>query len=69
MLHDLSAESQLLPGASTKTEALIENLKQVDKNSEFPIKSIIFSQWTKMLDLIEKPLQEEGFTYVRLGTA
>jgi len=30
------------------------------------VKSIIFSQWTTMLDLIEDPLSESQFKYVRL---
>lgn len=67
MMDDLSSASQLIFGASTKTTALVENLKHVNENSEVPIKSIIFSQWTKMLDLIEKPLRDAGFSFVRLG--
>ena len=53
-------------GFSTKTTALLENLRHVHANSDTPIKSIIFSQWTKMLDLIEKPLQDSGIAFVRL---
>lgn len=67
MMDERSNEIQLLAGESTKTKALIENLKHINENAEFPVKSIIFSQWTKMLDLIEKPLREAGFAFVRLG--
>lgn len=42
---------------STKVTALLQDLKEVkalnDLSSEVPVKSVIFSQWTSMLDLIE----------------
>lgn len=42
---------------STKVTALLADLKQVkienDRSQESPVKSVIFSQWTSMLDLIE----------------
>lgn len=58
--------------ASTKIKSLLADLKQVKENSpegEPPIKSVIFSQWTKLLNLLEPPLSEAGFSFVRLDGA
>lgn len=42
---------------STKVTALLQDLQEVkalnDVSNEVPVKSVIFSQWTTMLDLIE----------------
>jgi len=36
-------------------------------NQKIPPSSLLFfSQWTSMLDLLEKPLQERGYEFVRL---
>jgi SNF2 family DNA or RNA helicase len=56
--------------SSTKTRALIEDLDQVraenNKRPSDPVKSIIFSQWTTMLDLLEGPLRRSSHKFVRL---
>jgi len=49
---------------STKINALLYELHQTHQNLQ--MKSIIFSQWTSMLDLLEKPLKEAGYQFVRL---
>lgn len=36
------------------------------RSSDPTIKSIIISQFTSLLNLVEVPLQEKGFSYVRL---
>ncbi|KAF9438423.1 hypothetical protein BGZ76_007947 [Entomortierella beljakovae] len=55
---------------STKVKALIDDLVQArdfSKRSGEPlIKSVIFSQWTSMLDLIEKGLGENQIKFTRL---
>ncbi|ELR18761.1 helicase Cterminal domain containing protein [Acanthamoeba castellanii str. Neff] len=51
--------------SSTKIDALMQSL--CDLLARDPgIKSIVFSQWTSMLDLVEIPLQEAGIRFVRL---
>jgi SNF2 family DNA or RNA helicase len=50
---------------STKTQKLMEELGRL--RAEDPsIKSVVFSQWTAMLDLVEIPLQQAGITFYRL---
>ena len=51
--------------SSAKIESLLEEIKMIYLESD-DIKCIIFSQWTSMLDLIEIPLQKNGFKFVRL---
>jgi DNA repair protein RAD5 len=58
-----------LPGraikSSTKIKALLEEIKKV-KEKDPKCKSIIFSQWTSMLDLIEYAIKEHDWTFSRL---
>ncbi|KAJ1549972.1 hypothetical protein HK405_001744 [Cladochytrium tenue] len=55
---------------STKVRALVEDLVRVRKEdaelAQSPSKSVIFSQWTSVLDLLEAPLIEAGFKFHRL---
>ncbi|KAI8810179.1 SNF2 family N-terminal domain-containing protein [Cladochytrium replicatum] len=63
---------------STKIKALIKDLqlaRQQDRDLATmsgsgeelkPSKSVVFSQWTQMLDLLEGPLKENGFRFTRL---
>jgi len=53
---------------STKMSALLQELHNI-KAEDPTIKSIVFSQWTSMLDLLEKPLKAKGFQFVRLDGA
>lgn len=48
---------------SCKVAALFDALAALRDSGE---KSIVFSQWTAFLDLLEIPLQRKGFTYARL---
>ncbi|GBB95467.1 hypothetical protein RclHR1_02540021 [Rhizophagus clarus] len=48
---------------STKVKALIEDLVQAKEDG---VKSVVFSQWTKMLDLIEDALKENDIIFTRL---
>ncbi|KAJ3041435.1 DNA helicase rad5 [Rhizophlyctis rosea] len=51
--------------ASTKLRALIDALKRT--REEFPgVKTVVFSQWTSMLNFVEVVLKEHGFPFVRL---
>ncbi|KAJ3048592.1 DNA helicase rad5 [Rhizophlyctis rosea] len=51
--------------ASTKLRALVEGLKKT--RDEFPgVKTVVFSQWTSMLNFVEVVLKEHGFNFVRL---
>lgn len=51
--------------SSTKIEALLEELYRL-KSDRITIKSIVFSQFTSMLDLIDWRLKKAGFNTVRL---
>ncbi|KAJ3303117.1 hypothetical protein HDV03_004196 [Kappamyces sp. JEL0829] len=56
-------------GMGTKLEALVADLlllRARDIASATVTKSIVFSQFTSMLDLCEKPLRKAGFAFVRL---
>ncbi|KAF9186801.1 hypothetical protein BGZ50_002271 [Haplosporangium sp. Z 11] len=55
---------------STKVKALMEDLAQASEQSkktgEPVVKSVVFSQWTSMLDLIEDGLRENQIKFTRL---
>ncbi|KAI8910476.1 SNF2 family N-terminal domain-containing protein [Gorgonomyces haynaldii] len=55
----------LLNGSCTKIEELVRDLKEV-KQQDPSIKSIVFSQWTSMLQLIKDQLSHHGFKSVAL---
>lgn len=50
---------------SAKTRKIIELLKETEERSGGEEKTIIFSQFTTMLDIIEPFLRDEGFKFVR----
>ncbi|KAH9316639.1 hypothetical protein KI387_025266 [Taxus chinensis] len=64
-----SAEDEVKPNKqltnSSKVDALISLLKET-RNDDPTKKSVIFSQFRKMLDLLQEPLEREGFKFVRL---
>jgi len=49
---------------TTKTHILLETCKKI-RSTDPDAKTIIFSQWTTMLDLLQKPLDAAGYKYVR----
>jgi len=51
--------------SSAKIRMILKLLHEVDERSEGEEKTIIFSQFTKMLDIIEPFLTEKGIKYVR----
>jgi DNA repair protein RAD5 len=51
---------------SSKTRRLMEELQRIRASSDPKAKSIVFSQWTAMLDLLEIPLKKEGMNFLRL---
>ena len=53
-----------LPPHSSKTRMILKLLKDIDARGERE-KTIIFSQFTSMLDLIEPFLRKEGIKFVR----
>lgn len=54
-----------LPPDSAKIRKILEILKDIDKRSDGAEKTIIFSQFTSMLNLIEPFLDAEGIKHVR----
>ncbi|KAI6785117.1 Helicase-like transcription factor [Emericellopsis cladophorae] len=58
-------------GPHTKSKALVEDLLKSKAHSEAhpeeaPLKSVVFSGWTRHLDLIEMALKPAGIKFVRL---
>ncbi|KNE56052.1 hypothetical protein AMAG_01895 [Allomyces macrogynus ATCC 38327] len=51
--------------SSSKIDALMTFLETA-RTRDSTTKSVIFSQWTSMMDLIEVPLRQRGFQFVRL---
>lgn len=54
-----------LPPESAKIRKILEILKEIDQRSDGAEKTIIFSQFTSMLNLIEPFLDAEGIKHVR----
>lgn len=75
---EVGAASQADPSSiessreSTKVAALMQELHQIRKANEksdpssLPVKSIVFSQWTSMLNIIQHSLTKRGHKFVRL---
>lgn len=57
-------EEQKMGLSSTKIMAFIAEFKQIVETTEDKV--LIFSQFCRMLDLVEERVNEEGFEYVRL---
>ncbi|KAL6059226.1 DNA helicase rad5 [Balamuthia mandrillaris] len=53
---------------STKIQHLLRTLKKIAKE-EPDVKSVVFSQWTSMLDIVGRALHQNGFRFVRLDGA
>jgi hypothetical protein len=66
-LRQAACHPALVPGrdasTSSKTELLLDRLEVAAADSH---KSLVFSQWTSMLDLLEPKLAERGHRFVRL---
>ena len=50
---------------SAKTEKLMHEIAAL-RREDPSIKSLVFSQWTSMLDIVQIPLQREGYKFLRL---
>jgi SNF2 family DNA or RNA helicase len=66
-LRQAACHPALVPGqraeTSSKVELLLESLETAAADEH---KSLVFSQWTSMLDLLEPRLAERGLSFVRL---
>lgn len=66
-LRQAACHSALVPGqsaaSSSKVERLLESLEEATADGH---KSLVFSQWTSFLDLVEPHLREAGIDFVRL---
>ncbi|RMJ16006.1 hypothetical protein CDV36_004313 [Fusarium kuroshium] len=56
---------------SAKVEALIRNLDKEQAGNHkgstpSPVKSVVFSEWTKMLDLVQIALRQKSYSYERI---
>ncbi|KAK7040722.1 hypothetical protein VNI00_009628 [Paramarasmius palmivorus] len=62
----LEAKSEITSGGdSAKIRKIVELLEDIDERSRKTEKTIIFSQFTSMLDLIQPFLRERGWKFVR----
>lgn len=57
-------EEGSMPTTSTKINKMLDILDETRRNNPKE-KTIIFSQFTSMLDLMEDPLRRSGFKYCR----
>ncbi|CCO36820.1 putative ATP-dependent helicase C582.10c [Rhizoctonia solani AG-1 IB] len=55
-----------LPPSSAKIRKMIELLEEIEERSEGEDKTIVFSQFTTMLDLLEPFLKDAGISHTRL---
>jgi SNF2 family DNA or RNA helicase len=66
-LRQAACHSALVPGqeasSSSKIELLLSSLETTTAEGH---RSLVFSQWTSMLDLLEPHLEREGFGFLRL---
>jgi SNF2 family DNA or RNA helicase len=66
-LRQAACHSGLLPGqsavTSSKVQALVESLETAILDGH---KSLVFSQWTSLLDRIEPVLEQAGIPFIRL---
>ncbi|THH01396.1 hypothetical protein EW145_g6925 [Phellinidium pouzarii] len=61
----VALSSSALPPDSAKIRKILQILRDIDDRSDGEEKTIIFSQFTSMLDLIQPFLLSTGFKYVR----
>ena len=64
-LATIKGSSSSLPPESAKTRMIMELLQDIDEKSNGEEKTIIFSQFTSMLDIIQPFLRDAGIKYVR----
>jgi SNF2 family DNA or RNA helicase len=66
-LRQAACHPGLLPGRSAATSAKIERLREaLDTLLADGHKALVFSQWTGLLDLIERHLRDASIVFVRL---
>ena len=58
-------DASSLPPMSAKIAKLLEILEDIDERSNGEEKTIVFSQFTSMLDIVQKFLKNDGVTFVR----
>lgn len=70
LMVDLMATSQLNPNSMNYDANLASEIQQTDANgnviNDGETKTVVFSQWTSMLDKIEDALEEANISYDRL---
>ena len=66
-LRQASCHPSLVPGQSAATSSKVERLlESLEEAVEDGHKSLVFSQWTSFLDLVEPHLDKAGIGFVRL---
>lgn len=71
-LRRASWNPETYSGPSTKVRALLDELEKSRQETEAlpvgepPIRSVVFTEWTSYLDLLEYALEKAGHTFVRL---
>ncbi|KAL3478348.1 hypothetical protein BJX99DRAFT_245653 [Aspergillus californicus] len=67
--HSIATASPGSSVPSAKVEALLKNLNHEQRDTQGgvkPGKSVVFSQWTKMLDLVVQVLRDNQYEYSRI---
>lgn len=59
-------EETLVGSYSTKVESIVRCLKEIHRK-EPQAKSLVFSNWTEVLQILEKALLENSIPYAMLG--
>lgn len=65
MRRQSGASENALPPTSAKIRMLLKLLSEIDEKSGNKEKTIVFSQFTSFLDLVEPFLKENNIKYVR----
>ncbi|BFZ55803.1 hypothetical protein PYCC9005_002844 [Savitreella phatthalungensis] len=63
--EDSDGEARSKPVRSSKIKGLMRLLEATAQNDP-TVKTVVFSQWTSFLDLIEQELDANGFTFTRI---
>ena len=66
-LRQVACHSALLPDQSPEASSKLELLRiSLGKSLENGHKALVFSQWTKLLDLVEDDFRQDNLSYLRI---
>ena len=72
-VQEVEESAQTYTGPHTKTRALLADIQEMTRESkqweaagEAPLKCVVFSEFTSHLNLIERALSDQGYSFVRI---